>query len=383
MRQIFDMVILISLIGIVFLLSFFEKRFTFRFKKIMLFTVVLLISFVIGNKVIGTDHQNYVEMYRNTPIIPIDLEFFKSMFDFGLEPFFVALISILKSIGFSDFAFFFISAIIPLYLVFSVVVKKESKFPLITFFIFLLMNLLKGPVDIIRHFFAAAIYLHALYSLSKNQRLRFYLKSLFSVTMHYSNIAIFFVRPFLNHQWSIMKYVGTLVVSAITAVLLKNPLKDFVADLNFTSPILIKFKYYFLYSTEKMELMNNLHVFLWYSLQYMPVIFVIMINMIAIYHVKEIKKDKFYYILLNSQIIGSILVVFFTAFDAHNLGLRINYLLSIGCFFIVKELMFKHVKGKDKTIFFVFSILFLIVYNVVITLYLAGVYSPHSSLRLI
>lgn len=381
MRIILDLAALFSIVLIVFLLSFVEKRLSSKLRKFLLYSLVAVISIIIGFKVIGLDHQNYVGMFSETAIIPLNWAFIKTMFEYSLEPFFIALISTLKNLGLGVVPFFFISAFIPLFMIASVILKKEKTLPLLTFFIFLAMSLFRGPVDTIRHFFAAAIYLHALYSLSKNNKIRFYAKSLFSILVHYSNIAILFVSPFLKLRWSIFRYVVALLFSVIIAFLTKGFITDIVMNMNVTTPIMAKFQYYFIYSSDDMEFMNGVHAVLWTLLTYSIVLFVIIINLIALNYIKEFKKDNFYYLLLNSQIIGSVLLVFLTAFEASNFGLRMNFLFSVGCFFIVKELLVNRI--KEKKFFFVFVLLFLAFYNFVILLYFAGVYSPDSRFSLV
>lgn len=380
MRQILDFFMIFGVITLVFLLSFFESKFSHTAKKFMILGSTLLLSVIIGLKVIGLDHQNYVEMYLETPIIPLNFIFLSDMFKYSLEPIFIALISILKARGFGTNAFFFVSAIIPLLLIWAVIVKKEKKFPLTVFFFFLALKIFAGPVDTIRHFFAAAIYLYALYLLSENKRVRFYTASFISVLAHYSNLVVFIVRPLLTISWNRKSYLVTLVSMGLFAIVFKNGITELILGLNTEAQLIWKLQYYLLRSTDDINFQNNFHVVLWTLLTYMIVAFTIIINIIALKYRNEFEKDRFYYLLLNSQIIGSLAVVFFTAFNAHNFGLRINFLLSIGIFFIVKELLGK-VKAKKAFLFF--TMFFIVLYNLVILMYFAGVYSPLSRFSLV
>lgn len=381
MRQILDVMMIFSVTTIMFLLSFFESKFSFPGKKFILLCTVFLISLIIGFKVIGLDHQNYKEMYIDTPVIPLDGYFFRNMFDFTLEPVFVAIISVLKGRGFGSNVFFLISALIPLYLVYLVIIKKEKKVPITVFFFFLSLRVFAGPVDTVRHFFAAAIYLYAIYLLSEKKQVKFYLASFISVLAHYSNIVVLLIRPFLNIRWSKIRYVFTMIFVGLIALLIKNPLIDLILSLNYDYPIYWKLKYYLLYSSDEMEFKNNFHVILWSLFTYLIVLFAIIINIIALNYIKRIKEDRFHYLLLNSQIIGTIMVVFFTSFNAHNFGLRMNFLLGMGIFFIVKELLVNQVKNKKIFLFFVIT--FIVVYNFVILMYFVGVYSPNSRFSLV
>ncbi|KAA0955535.1 EpsG family protein [Sporosarcina sp. ANT_H38] len=382
MRILLDIFLLFSIIGIVFILSFMEKKIRFNIKKKIILCLVVLIALVCGNKVIGLDHENYENMFINTDTVNLNLDLFKNMFDNHLEPGFIILISIIKDMGLGTQFFFFISAIIPLYLIYLIIIGKEKTLPFFTLLLFLLMNLLRGPVDTIRHFFAAAIYLSAIYSLSKDRNSRFYLKSSISTLFHYSNVAIFLIRPFLKMKWTIKSYVISIVTLGILAFASKNIIQNYISDLVFTSPILIKFQYYLVYSSDDINFMNNLHEVLWYLFTYSIVVLIVVVNILALRYRKSIEQDKFYFLLLNSQIIGSILVLVLTAFNAENFGLRLNYLFSMGSFFIVKELIFKYLTKKNQIVFILF-IIYLCLYNIIIILYFAGVYSPFSRFRLV
>jgi len=251
LRIVLDILLLFFIVGIVFILSFFEKKFKFKIKKKIILCVMLIIAFICGNKVIGLDHENYENMFINTNPINLNLEFFKSMFDTHLEPGFIMLISTIKNMSLGFNSFLFISTIIPLYLIYLVIVDKEKKLPFVSLLFFLLMNLLRGPVDTIRHFFAAALYLSALYSLSQDKHLKFNLKSVVSIFFHYSNVAIFLIRPFLKMKWTIKSYLVTIVTLGILAFLSKGLLQNYLSEFNYTNPILMKFQYYFLFQIKK------------------------------------------------------------------------------------------------------------------------------------
>lgn len=380
--QIVNVLLLCFIIFIVFILSFAEKKFTLKYKKRILFFIITLISIICGIRVIGLDLESYRKMFIENNIVSLDINFFRNMFSTSLEPFFVLLISLIKQMGLGFKTFLFISAVIPMYLLYSLIIKKEKELPFVTFLFFLLMVLFRGPVDTVRHFFAAVVYLSALYSLANGKKFSFYLKSALSALIHYSNIAIFFVRPFLKIKWSIGKYIITLLFFSLLAFIGKQVFVDFIAGFSFKNPILWKLQYYLVYSKERYVYFNAVHQIMWYLMTFTIVVFNVIVNIVALAQKERIIKDKFYHLLLNSQIVGSIMVLVFTAADAATMGLRLNFLFSIGSFFLVKELIFGYT-GNKKAVNFFITVLFLCFYNFIIILYFAGIFDPNSAFSIV
>ncbi|MCA1060855.1 EpsG family protein [Rossellomorea aquimaris] len=377
MIKIINVLTLCFIIFIIFILSFFEKKLSYKIKKRILFWITLIISIICGTRVIGLDLEPYREIFNNQRMIPLNFVFIKNMLASRLEPIFVILISLIKQVGLGFKTFLFISAIVPMYLVYLVILKKEKDFPLVTFLFFLLIFLFRGPVDTVRHFFAATVYLTALYSLSKGNKFNFYSMSLTSVLLHYSNIVVLLVKPLLNIKWSILKYLTTIMTFGALAFLGRELLIGYMSSFNFTNPILWKLQFYLLYRSETYHYLNGLHEILLFLMSYTIVFFNIIINLIGLKMREVIVKDNFYNLLLNSQIIGTIMVLVFSIFDASTLGLRLNFLFSIGSFFIIKQIIFNNLI-KRKLIMFIFVVLFLCLYNFIIILYFGGIHDPKS-----
>jgi EpsG family len=377
MFKILNVIILCSIIFIFFIFSFMERKVKFKDKKRLLFIFTIAISIICGIRVIGLDLEPYREIFNNQRIVPINLDFIKNMLTGRLEPVFIIIISLIKQFGLGFKTFLFVSALIPMYLLYKVIIKKEKELPLTLFFFFLLIFLFRGPVDTIRHFFAAVVYLSALYSLSNNNKIKFYSKSLFSILIHYSNIAVLLCRPLLKLRWTLGKYIITILLVGVFALLSKGLIKEFISGFYFTNPILWKLQFYLVYRTETYVYLNGLHHFLLFLMSYTIVAFNFAVNIIALKMKKVFDDDDFYRLLLNSQIIGSILVVVCIIFDAATLGLRLNFLFSIGSFFVVKHIIFNNVIKKKLTMF-LFVTLFLAFYNFVIILYFGGIHDPKS-----
>lgn len=370
------------IVFLVFILAFYEKKFSLKFKKRMLLFLSILISVICSIRVIGLDLEPYRRIFQENGIITLDLYFLKNMFSNRLEPFFAILISLIKQVGLDFKSFLFISAVIPMFVVTSLIIKKEKDIPIITFLFFLLLWLFRGPVDTIRHFFAAVVYLSAIYSLSEGAKVKFYLKSLFSILLHYSNVAVIFARPFLKIKWSLMGYLITIVTVSLFAFLGKPLIIEYFSTTTFTKPIMWKLQYYLIYSQERYVYLNNVHEIMRLLMTYSIIVFNISVIIVALANRKVIETDMFYKLLLNSQIIGSILFFVFIAFDATTLGQRLNFLFTIGNFFIVKQLIFNK-KIKHKLFPFVTIILFLCLYNFIVILYFAGIHDPNSPFSIV
>ncbi len=383
--KIFNIIIVCFIIFIFFLLSHFERKMKFGQKKKILFFFTIVISFFSAFRVIGLDLEPYRTIFENTPITSLNLEFVKHMFSGRLEPFFVVVISILKNLGMGFKSFLFVSSFVPLLLIYSIITKHEKEIPLTTYFLFLSILLFQGPINLIRHFFAASIYLSALYSLSTNRNARYLLKSLFTVLIHYSNLSIVLIRPFLSIKWDRKKYIITMLLIVILTFMIKGIVVGILSNVNISinNYILWKFQYYMIYyNVEGYMYLNELHKILLFIMTNFLFVFNFFVTLYALKYKELIRMDRFYHLLLNSQIIGSFLMVFFAIFDASTLGQRLYFLFSIGSFLLVKEVIFKYSEGDRKGVFRLIFML-LCFYNFIIILYYAGIHDPNSQFYLL
>src|SRR5699024_10069339 len=228
-----------------------------------------------------------------------------------------------------------------------------------------------------RYFIATCLFVSAFYSLSINKKTNFYLKSSISIFLHYSNIIILLIKPFLKIKWTAFRYTLTIIIFVLLAVLSKELIINYIEFTQFENPVLIKFKKYLLYYDDNYEYLSISHVFLKFLLQYTVVIFNIFIIFWS-FNYKQLLKDEFYRLLLNSQIIGSIILLVFIIFDSNQMGIRLNFLLSIGSFLLIKEVLFKYYKGKYKTLIYVFVLLYLSFVIFVKVMYNVGIHNPES-----
>lgn len=371
-----------SIIIVFLFLSFLENKFTYKMKKNLILLLVIITSIMCGIRVVGLDLEPYRDIFNRSNILGMTSESFQILLSSSIEPFFLILISTLKSMGLGFKTFLFISAFIPFFIVYKLITKKENILPFVTFLFLLLILLFRGPIDTIRSFFAAVLYLSSIYALSENKKMKFYGINLFSILVHYSNVATLLIRPFLKIKWSIAKYIATLIIVFVIAFISKDLLINYISNKHFSNVVLFKFQHYLLYYQESYVYLSELHkVLLFLMTSYVPIV-AFGVNIFALQYRNTIAKDKFYHLLLNSQIIGSILLVIFVVFDASTIGLRLNFLFSIGCFFLMKELIFKYYKGKRLNLF-VIIVVILGLYNLILLLYTLGIHNPNSPYSLV
>lgn len=380
MEKIINVFLIACFVLIFFFISFLDSKLEVKTKKKLLILVIILITLFLGYRSIGLDLEQYRVIFESQEIILASEFFSTKIFSGFLEPFFVVLISLFKRYGLSFNFFLLITGGIPLFIIYNVIRKKEDKYILVTFFFFFLLNFIRGPVDIIRHFFAASIYLSALYSLSERNKIKFWTKSIFSMMVHYSNVIILFIKPLLNIKWNTLRYIISSTLIALCGLFINFLLKNFYqyGIYNFENPIMWKADYYLnYYNVGAYQYSGLLHRILLLIMNYFPILFNIFYIFLALKKIKWVEKDTFYRLLLNSQIIGSLLAIFFMTLNAETLGYRLNFLLGIGSFLLVKELIFNYYKDK-KLILFIFTVLSLVLYNFILVLYFAGIHDPKS-----
>src|SRR5699024_5662467 len=119
-------IFIIFLFLILFILASIEYKFNKILKKNILLIIVIIFSLFAGFRVIGTDINSYKLIFENQTIILLNFEFIKQMLTFQIEPAFILLISYLKYFHFPFKVFLFISALIPMLLIYRVVVKTQK-----------------------------------------------------------------------------------------------------------------------------------------------------------------------------------------------------------------------------------------------------------------
>ena len=380
MLKVINILIVITLVMILFLISFLDTKLDEKRKsKILLFFLMLFIIFL-GYRDIGLDLEPYRNIFNNQIILNINEIIGKGIFSSKLEPFFVLIISLLKKYNFGFKVFLFISGGIPMIIIYTIIKKVEKRYSITTFLLFLLMFFFRGPVDVIRHFFAATIYLSAILSLSKDKKNKYWIKTILSIFIHYSNIIIVFIKPFLKIKWNKNKFYISMIITIIIAFFSRVVLTQISGTSVFNTDNIIfwKFEYYLTYyNTMGYQYIGNLHKVLLSIMTNFPWIFSFFITLLALNKIQLIRESSFKSMILSSQIMGILIAIFFIILKAPTLGIRLQFLLSIGSFFIVKDVMLIYANMHNKAVYI--SIIFsLIFYNFIIILYYAGVHDPMS-----
>lgn len=362
--------VLLIIAAFVFLAGY-EKKITFKTKKILLLTAIILLSILAGVREIGTDLSSYSNIFYNRYEIINDYVYFiQNVFTYKFEPAFMVLISLIKQFGLGLRFLLFISALLPMLLLYKLIIKVDRELSLTIFLFFLLTYVIRGPLDIIRHFFAAIIYLSALYSLSKNSNTFYFAKSGMSILFHYSNITTMFIRPFLTFKWNISKYLISLVVMHLIGYGLQGILINNIVNIGFESSMFQKFRNYLI---NDYTYNNNIHFIFRNLLENFLPFFNILLSLVALNYKKIMYGDKFNGIILNSMIIGTLFYSLFYGMGAYTMAFRFNFLYGIGSFFILKELFVKRFEN-NRSILFGLIVTFLLFYNFIVAVYYLGIY---------
>lgn len=362
-----DYLIIIIIFFAFFVLSLLEGKFNIRYKKVIIFCAIIILSVLAALRSIGTDTNSYILIFEQLKIVTLNSEFLTNMFQYYLEPGFNLMISYLKLFGFTYKEFFFICSFIPLLIVSRIIIKKEQKYVFLTFFIFLLVYLIRGPLDVIRQFFAAVIYLSALYSLSNKNKITYFIKVLIAILFHYSSILFLVITPFLKIKWTIKRFISFSLLLSLTGFLFKNLFVTLILSIDTvsTNRFILKLQGYieneYIQSSVLDFIINN-------SMWYLPKVLNLIIILIILVQYRYILVDNLNKLLLNAQIIGILLFLLFLTMGAEIIALRLETLLTIGNFFLIKEIIVNSNKNKIYT--FIFFVIFLVLTNLPSILYI-------------
>lgn len=363
---IINYLIVIFFFLVFFILSTLDKKISYELKKGIIFSSIMLLSVFASYRVIGNDTNSYRLIFEQQNIIQSSKEFIQNIFHYQIEPGFILLISFLKYFNFDYKVFLFLSALIPLLISYKIITKIEKEYLFTTFLLFLMLYLVRGPLDVIRQFFAAVIYLSALYSLSIKKEFNYYKKSILSTFFHYSSLVTLFLRPFLKYTWNIKKYIFIYTIIFILGLTLKTFVVDFVNNLpiNTLNRIFLKLQNYI---DSSYDIDSFLKGFLLYSRWFFPIVLNLAVIFILLYSNQIYQKNLLIKLLTNSQIYGSFIFIFLWNIGATIMARRLEFTLSIGSFLLLKEILTRQ-KGKNRYIY-IFIILYLLIYNLFEMLY--------------
>lgn len=371
----------IAIVSVFYLFSIFlifnARKLESRKYVVLSFWLIFICVFFYF-KEIGLDTDGYREyfvLYSNDSIF--NYTFFRS----PIEPFFLALISGLNSINFNFGFFQLIVGFFSLILIVRVLYLELEKQMLIGFSLFMLIFFLHGPSDVIRAFSASAMYLYALSSLSRRNRVGYFFKIFIATTLHYSSVISLVFYPFLKIKITFYMYILLLLFSFLLGFIVSNVLINL--DLDFFSnqhPIVERLFYYIVNYNSKdgYYFFNSLHFALWWMLSLTFVFLVFfntLYNLYFMYSPTKLQLTFFEYLILKSQIYGTLFYCFLIGIGAFTLADRILYFFSIGCFILIVKNISNGFVINRKVFCYLFFIFLL---QLVAFIYLAGVFIPTS-----
>ncbi|MGJ9458087.1 EpsG family protein [Oceanobacillus sp. CF4.6] len=362
-----DYIIIIVLFFMFLILSLTEEKFSLPFKKVIIYISILFISLFASVRSIGMDTNSYIAIFEQHIVTTFNIDFLKNLFQHSLEPGFNLMISYLKLFGFTYKSFFFLSALIPLLIISKIIFNIEKKHVFLTFFLFLLMHVLYGPLDVIRQFFAATIFISALFSLSRGKKIVYFLKIFISIFFHYSSIVFFVITPLLKLKWNMSRYVCIGVLTSLMGFLLKNYIVDYILllEMDTANRFFLKLQGYIDSAYNPTTFIDSLTL---NSMLYLPKLFNVIIIIILLIYYRHILRSEFNRLLLNAQILSSLIFTFFYFLGAETIALRLELLLGIGSFILLKEMLV--FTKKDKIYKFMLMLLYFVIYTISIIIYM-------------
>lgn len=363
MKQIISLAAYWIVIMFGLLLPLFENR--IKNKKRFLYTLAIVIPVALSFRGIGFDLATYQGIYE------YGVDSLHSVFSLSsLEPYFSLEIFIMRKLDLSFSAFLFVNLFIPLFIIAHVLGKYE-KHPISCYGIFLAYQIFN--FDVIRSFFSWAVYLYLLYHYDYIRSKIFLLLNVF---VHYSQIVTCLFWPALKLKISRYMYIIIALFSVIVTfcfgpIIIKMIVNADVLD-NFI--IMGKLRSYLLsYELEVNVYLNQLHKIMENSIFFINFLFSVSSILFSLskHRLTELERR-----LINSQIYGSILMIVFCGVGAVTLGNRLNKNFGIGMFVLYQHYFFGN-KRENQKYYFIFMGL-VIFYNLILSLYYAGIYNPNS-----
>lgn len=373
MIKIINILMVIALFAMLLALSLEEQKFSSKRRLRVMWSTFMSLSIFFGIRDFGLDLEPYRVIFTEFRSLSFSEITPESIFNPTLEPLFVLLITSIKHLGLNYQAFLFASALIP-FLLIAHVTEKNSTSPILCTFFFCLLFLFKAA-DAVRHFVAASIYLFALHLIANKKNFRGYLTIVASCLAHYANLITLIAIPFLRIRWRIGNYLVALLFIGIISVPLGQVLNSATSDQELY--LLWKFNYY-LHHEEFIEYQNTLHKLILIGLACFYYLLLILVNLSILIKQQKSNLTSFESIILNSQIIGSLIATLFLMLDAFAMATRILLPLAIGSFFLLAHAWRDMGPSRKNSHILYSTIAALLTYNFVVILYNAGIHYNKS-----
>jgi hypothetical protein len=365
-----------------YVLSFFSIFYAKKMnsiKKILVFLWLFSFSVFFAFRSVGLDLEPYRELFNsfdsNSFLISGSLLYGR------IELAFILLISFLKSHGLGFEFFLLISGLIPTLVIIRTLQLNMKENFLVSFSFFIFVYFLKGPADVIRAFASASLYLYALSSLAQGRNFAFFFKSLIAISLHYSALIAFLIYPFKKFKWDLTSYLTVSMVLMLIGFGLSNLINsvDLSEEYSSLHPIIFKLIYYLTYYNKVgYQYLNDAH-FVFYWLKSLSFPLLVIFNTLHILLLPRSNWSKFKILIFKSQVLGTLIFLFLVALGAYTFGERVLFLLAIGCFILIAEVVTTSGKPNRHLIIY----FWLIFANIFISLaYLAGFFDPKSPFNL-
>ncbi|MBS8269962.1 hypothetical protein DYI26_14695 [Halomonas litopenaei] len=375
MMKVVEVIAAVALLFSFFVVSTYDWRFSSIFKKSLSFFFVFIILVFISFKNFGLDLENYREIYQS-----LIFSNWNEVLSSDWEPLFSLFSKLSKTLGLGFGGFFFLWYLFPFVIV-TIISFRHASRPLLAISLFLLLYFFSF-MDAARHFAAACYYLMGIHFFASKRKLSGFIFFSLSLFSHFSSLVFvlyYFIKKCL---FSRATYVVLIVFCVCSAYILK-PFAVYLINnyhLDEMHIIFWKLKYYLTYyNSVGYEFQGWSHRVLWNIVIYSHVVMVISLNfyMIGPYIKKSL--SSFERALLGSQVLGSLLFFGFASVGAVTLGVRINYMMSIGVFVLLSTLSDGRF-GKSSIGFYWTFFVFMVIFNFFYVLYLSGVHIQESPL---
>lgn len=211
------MKIYIALLLVVLINIFFETRFSiFTIKNFRVNTrnlsffscfIFILLLGILRHERLGVDVEIYKKYFLST-YSNTDFKFFIGNFNYDIG--YVALNKIVK-IFTNDFRIFEVIIFCISFCIFSLIIYKESKYPALSFLIYIALDFVGFNMCILRQAVACALCFLAYYFLEKNKKIWYILLVMLAITFHKTAI-FFFLSYFLSlNKKNIFSFTKNLI----------------------------------------------------------------------------------------------------------------------------------------------------------------------------
>lgn len=177
------LILFVFFLGMISVILDFEKRIPGRI-KIFYFNVLCLLLIVVAamkTERTSSDTANYIMYFKEAPFIQ-DLKL-QGLFSMRLEPGFVILSSVIKSLGGSYHAFFAVEAIIVVGL-YRTIILKYSKYKFLSLFVYISCYFFMNEIVVLRQGMATALIFYNIENIVERKYVKAILIVIFSSLFH-------------------------------------------------------------------------------------------------------------------------------------------------------------------------------------------------------